>query len=97
MFIEYKRCINHTEPGAPSPSAAHAKSDVKPRTATIIGAAVGSLAGLAALLALVWAIYRHIKNSNQVDDSGTSSDITPIVPGIFDGEAPNSVPPAGTG
>ncbi|XP_053396691.1 uncharacterized protein LOC123557406 [Mercenaria mercenaria] len=68
-----------------------------PGAAIIAGAAVGALAVLGLLSALGWLAYRHIKNNRQVDDSASSSDINPIIPGTAGfGEAPNSVPPAGT-
>lgn len=101
---DYKSCMSYKEPdGTPvtitSPTFEHyiSGSGGKAGTGTIIGAVVGALAGLGLLAALAWILFRHLKRHREVDDTGTNSGISPIIPGADGfGDAPNSVPPAGT-
>ncbi|XP_052243666.1 uncharacterized protein LOC127853299 [Dreissena polymorpha] len=66
-----------------------------PGTGAIVGGTVGGLAGLAGAVMAGWRIIRKLKK-NQVSDTASTGDTTPISPGGIDfEEAPNSVPPAG--
>lgn len=98
MFVGYKACMNTTKftNSYSSSERNSSDSDSGLGIAAIVGLAFGILAALGVITGVTLLALRYLKK-NQINDEGSSSDITPIVPGMPDfGVATTSVAPAGT-